>query len=116
MALNNITLSSQHRGLKLGYAGTAATMRHFQETGVRAAFLRIGTPPEEDWYTGKVWRQKMYENLGWRVLENHPEYKGDVPVMWHDMTGKLLCPRIDEVTLDVSKDKRLSPIWSTTVP
>lgn len=103
MVFDDITVYTQFKTKKLGLAGVMATMRHFREKGARVAFLRIGTQGE-DWDTGKVWRQRMYENLGWKTLSNHPSYEGDVPIMWHPMEGDLYSQRVDEVTLEFVDD------------
>ena len=101
MIFEDLTVDSSFRQQGLGSAGMLAVIRHFRAQGVRGAFLRIGTPPGEAWPTGKIWRQKMYEKLGWIVLENHPDYGGDVPIMWHSMTGEPLCLRVDEVEIEM---------------
>ncbi len=100
--------SKKDRRQGLGSAGMLLTMRYFRSKGARVAFLRIATQ-DDDWYKGKIWRQKMYEKLGWIVLDNHDSEQGDVPIMWHPMRGDLSCPRIDEVELSLD-DEDLNPI------
>jgi hypothetical protein len=89
MILNHITVYSHLLRQNLGSAGTLALLRHFREAGSRVAFFRIGAEQGEDWAEAKVWKEKMFRKLGWAVLENHPIGGGDVPIMWHPMTGDL---------------------------
>jgi GNAT superfamily N-acetyltransferase len=91
----------------LGSAGVMAILRHYRANGIGLSLLRIGTQ-DEDWYEGKIWRQKMYEKLGWIILENHPDCTGDVPIMFHPMSGELFSPRVHEIRIEERSDGILS--------
>jgi hypothetical protein len=103
LIFEDIEINPEFRRKGLGSAGMMATLRHFRNEGARVAFLRIGTQGE-DWFTGKVWRQHMFEKLGWGVLVNHPSNKGDVPIMWHPLKGDLSYHRVEEVELEIIDD------------
>ena len=103
MIFDDITVFRGFKRKGLGSAGMLAALQHFRQNGSRLAFLRIGTQGE-DWSKGKVWRQKMYQKLGWILLDNHPSETGDVPIMWHPMVGDLCCSRIDEIALAIKHE------------
>jgi hypothetical protein len=106
LIFDDITVNKKYRRKSLGSAGVLAVLRYFQSEGAHLSFLRIGTQGE-DWYTGKVWRQRMYQKLGWILLANHSSYTGDVPIMWHPMSGDLKCPRVEEIKLEIIDDHLL---------
>lgn len=103
MIFDDITVYPKFKRKGLGSAGMLAALLHFRTNGSRVAFLRIGTQGE-DWKRGKLWRQNMYQKLGWIVLDNHPCETGDVPIMWHPMVGYLSCSRVNEITLEIVDD------------